>query len=241
MPNSYMQLGPIAFQEYEVPSSIRFGGQHRIAVHTLFGGARTLERLGPADSEIQFEGIFSGPDAESRAMAFDELRLSGTVVWLAWQAFRRLVIVKTFSADYHTPWWISYQVSCVVVTQNLSNIDLPPILAAGLGTDLSNALAAASLSGIGLTSLQGALSPANAAVPGTSDQRGALGTVQTTLTALGSEVDRQSLLVEAPPPEGVNGASLSAYVADLTAAAGGLASAVATRSYVGRIGVHLNG
>lgn len=241
MPNSYMQLGPIVFQEYEVPSSVRFGGRHRVAVRTLSGGARAIERLGPDDNEVQFDGVFSGPDAEIRAVAFDELRLSGQAVWLAWQSFRRLVVVKTFIADYHSPWWISYKVSCVVVRQALSDIVPVPILQGTLGSDLSNALAVASSSGVSITPLQLALSSSNVAIPGTLDQRAALETVEATLGSLNSQIDDQSILVTGPPPADQSVGSLSDYVTNAADSAGILASAAATRCYVGRIGVNLNG
>src|ERR1700722_8425959 len=112
-----MRLGSIDLQDFEVPQSVRFGGRHRLNVHVLAGGRRIVERLGPDDTEIQFRGTFSGPAAESRARAFDNVRLSGEIVWLTWDSFRRQVIIKSFIADYHSPWWISYQISCVVAHQ----------------------------------------------------------------------------------------------------------------------------
>jgi hypothetical protein len=75
-----MRLGSIDLQDFEVPQSVRFGGRHRLNVHVLAGGRRIVERLGPDDTEIQFRGTFSGPAAESRARAFDNVRLSGEIV-----------------------------------------------------------------------------------------------------------------------------------------------------------------
>lgn len=236
-----MQLGPIVLQEYEVPSSIRFGGSQRVAVRTLSGGGRAIEQLGPDDSEIQFDGVFSGPNAEIRAVVFDELRLSGQIVWLAWESFRRLVLVKTFVADYQSPWWIAYKVSCIVVQQALPGISLAPILAGTLSSDLNSALAAALLSGVSLLPLQAALSSSSVAVPGTADQRAALVMVQATLGSLGTQMDDQSILVTAPQPPDLSPRSLSAYTINVAGAAGLLAAAAATRPYVGRIGVNLNG
>jgi hypothetical protein len=236
-----MLLGPIILQDYEVPSSIRFGGSQRVAVRTLSGGGRAIEQLGPDDSEIQFAGIISGPAAEIRAALFDDLRISGQIVWLAWEGFRRLVIVRTFAAEYQSPWWIRYEISCVVVQQNLPGILLASILAGTLASDMNSALAAAVSSGVSVAQLASALSNSNVAVPATADQRTALETVQTTLAVLGTQIGAQSLLVAATPPYGAGPGSLSDYVTGVTSAAGLLAAAAATSPYVGRIGVNLNG
>jgi hypothetical protein len=115
--NSPIRIGPIDLQEFEVPQSLRFGGRHRLVIHTLAGGQRIVERLGPDDSEIQFRGTFSGPFAEARARTFDNLRVSGGIVWLTWESFRRRIIINSFIAYYQTRWWIPYQISCVVVDQ----------------------------------------------------------------------------------------------------------------------------
>jgi len=97
---SPIQLGSINLQDFEIPQTLRFGGRHRLTVHSLANGRRIVERLGPDDDEIRFQGSFSGPTAEGRARAVDNLRLSGEIVWLTWESFRRLTIVKSFTADY---------------------------------------------------------------------------------------------------------------------------------------------
>src|SRR6476620_7719754 len=117
MQTSPIQIGDIDLQDFEVPPSIRFGGSHRVVIHRLSGGGRVLERLGPDDGDIYFSGTFSGLYAEARMRAMDSLRLTGEVVWLTWDAFRYQVVVRTFTANFHSPWWMSYHVSCVVVQQ----------------------------------------------------------------------------------------------------------------------------
>ena len=236
-----MLLGPILLQDYEVPSSIRFGGSQRVAIRMLSGGGRAIEQLGPDDSEIQFSGTISGPAAEIRAALFDDLRMSGQIIWLAWEGFRRQVIVRTFIADYQSPWWIRYEIGCVVVQQALPGILLASVQAGTLASDMNSASAAAVSSGVSVALLASALTSSNVAVPGTADQRTALGAVQTTLAVLATQIGTQSLLVAAAPPYGAGPGSLSDYVSGVTSAAGMLAAAAATSPYVGRIGVNLNG
>jgi hypothetical protein len=113
-----------------------------LAVHNLAGGRRVVERLGPDDGEVTFEGTFSGSNAEARVRALDNLRLSGEVVWLTWESFRRLVVVKSFVAEYHSPWWIPYKISCVVFQQSFATSSQASTLSALISADLGNAVSA---------------------------------------------------------------------------------------------------
>jgi hypothetical protein len=239
--NSPIRLGPINLRDFEIPHSVRFGGRQRLTVHTLAGGRRIVERLGPDDSEIQFEGIFSGPAAVARAQAFDTLRLSGQSVWLTWESFRRQVIVKSFVADYHSPWWIPYQVSCVVVHQARIAAAQASNVIALLSADLSAAMSAAAGSTISLTSLRTVLSNSNAATIGTADQIQASTTVRSTLTAINAQMDQQSATLISPIAPGTNPSDLGQmYISRLTCAAS-LAALVNMRSYIGRIGANIAG
>jgi hypothetical protein len=190
--DSPIQIGPISLQDFEIPSSVRFGGRYRLAVHNLSGGRRIVERLGPDDGEIAFHGTFSGAHAESRVRAFDNLRLSGDIVWLTWESFRRRVVVKSFVADYHSPWWIPYEVSCVVVHQTGVTPAQTATLSALISADLSTALSAVTGSTISLASLQDILSNPNAFTIGTSNRAQAV-------TAVGAMLDNLSRVQERTP------------------------------------------
>lgn len=217
---------------------MRFGGRHRLAIHNLAGGKRVVERLGPDDGEIGFQGIFSGPNAEGRVRAFDSLRLSGAIVWLRCESFRRQVVVKSFIADYQSPWWIPYNASCVVVHQTGAMTDQTSTVSALVSTDLGNALSASADGGISLATLQSALATANALVPGTSDQVRAVTAVEAVRAALNSQIGKQSAQLIAPL--GMDPEALRQTFAVSVSSAGLLAAAVNARSYVGRIGTNLN-
>ena len=224
-----------------MPPSVHFGGRYRLAVHNLSGGGRVVERLGPDDGDIVFEGTFTGAEAESRVRAFDTLRLSGDVIWLTWMSFRRLVIVKSFEAAYHSPWWIPYRISCVVYIQPSPIVLLASNIAASITSDLGTALSSAADSTVSLAPLQSALSVTNAFTAGTSDQMQAASIAAATLATLNQQIALQgSMLMGAIGPE-ASPAALSGGLAVAAASAGTLAAAVATASYVGRIGINLNG
>ena len=241
MQNSPVRLGPINLRDFEVPQAVRFGGRQRLAVHALAGGKRVVERLGPDDDDILFKGTFSGPTAEARARAFDTLRLSGEIVWLTWESFRRQVVVKRFIADYHSPWWIPYEISCLVVRQDRVRGNGGEGVAALVAADLGNALAAASVAGISLMSLQTTLLNGNAAVSGTTGQTQAAAAVYSTLQGLNSQVAQQSAALTNPWPSSGSASAMSASYLSTVSCASSLAAAVNVQGYIGRIGVTISG
>ena len=152
-------LGPVAFEAFEVPARIGFGGQQRIVVHTLPGGARVIDTMGPDDAPIAWSGAFSGRDAAVRARLLDTLRSEGAVWTLAWEAFSFSVVVAEFHAQYERSNWIPYRISCTVLADDAAVLAQAVVSAAGLalqdlataagypGIDTSAAVAALAISG----------------------------------------------------------------------------------------------
>lgn len=109
-----LALGPIAFTTFEIPARISFGGRQQLHVHTLIGGQRVIDAMGADDSLVSWSGVFSGADAVSRARALDALRIAGTEVTLAWDAFLYTVVVSSLTVRFERENWIPYEISCVV-------------------------------------------------------------------------------------------------------------------------------
>jgi hypothetical protein len=186
-----------------------------------------------------FEGTFSGPNAEARVRLFDNLRLSGEIVWLTWASFRRRVIVKNFEADYHSPWWIPYHVTCTVVYQSRAVPTLLSVVGDIISSDLSNAALAVAGSAIDILALQKSLSSPNALTTGTSNQVQAIAAVNLTLGAMNLEIAKQSeRLIRRPASTGNSDVQTKEFET-IVESAGLLAATVTARSYVGRIGTKL--
>lgn len=235
MQNSPIQIGSIDLQDFEIPQSLRFGGRQRVVVHPLAGGGRVVERLGAEDTDIRFRGTFSGVAAETRARSLDNLRMSGQIVWLTWGSYRRQVVVKNFIADYCTPWWIAYELSCIVVYQNPEGLVQLTNVAVLVSADMSNALSAASGTDISLTSLQTALSAPDATIYGTTSQATAIEAGSALLDSLTAQINDQSALLALPAPADATPTGLAALYEWRVRNAGSLAATVNVRSYVGRI------
>jgi hypothetical protein len=169
------------------------------------------------------------------------MRLSGEIVWLTWDSFRRQVIVQDFIADYHSPWWISYRIRCVVAHQAGAGLAESTSIAAIVSADLSSAISAAAGSTMSLTSIQAALSSSNALTAGTADQSQAIAVVGSTIATIEQQINEQSamLIASNPPSESLADVGQS-YVSKVNCAAA-LATTVNVSSYVGRIGVNIAG
>ena len=176
-----LTLGPVAFAGFELPSSITFGGRQRLAIHRLPGGVRIIDALGPDPADLAFSGIFTGPDAADRARLIDTLRMVGQPLPLAWDAFLYTVIVERFEADYRSPWWVPYRISCTVLRDEAAAIvsdfvGLDPALAADL-------LAAGSVAAAATV----AVAAPNATIAGTAAYAAAQASIAATLATLDSQ------------------------------------------------------
>ena len=114
-------IGAITLRDFEVPSTVRFGGSQRLVEHRLGNGRTLIEALGADEGDIAFDGVLSGPEASARARTLDMMRRAGEVVVLAWDSFLHAVIVREFRADYANSTWIPYRLQCAIVPQPTSS------------------------------------------------------------------------------------------------------------------------
>ena len=170
--SDYLQLGPVNFQDFEIPERIRFGGRQRLAVHALPGGVRVIDAMGRDDADVVWSGAFSGPDGADRARRLDLMRAEGGVWTLAWDAFCYLVVIEAFQAVYEHTNWVPYRVVCTVV-QDLAQA--PAMLAASVLTGVVGDLGA--VSAVDTSGALAALAVGGATSPGTGAYAGAVGAV----------------------------------------------------------------
>ena len=78
-----LTLGGVAFQGFEIPDSLNFGGEQALAIHKFPGGSRTVDSMGPDDDDIRWSGRFRGTSAEQRATLLDYMRRQGQQILLA--------------------------------------------------------------------------------------------------------------------------------------------------------------
>jgi hypothetical protein len=242
MTNTTLLLGPVTFQDFEVPCGINFGGRQRLAVHRLPGGVRVIDALGRDDADISFAGIFSGDDATLRARLLDEMRVSGLVLPLTWDVFFYTVIISRFQADYATSNWIPYKITCTVLRDEASAlIEAALSLGASVLSDVNAAITQAAAGGVDISTLQSTLSDPSATIRDTA----AYGTAQSGLSAaqssLSSAVDGAGAAL---PISTINApGSASAGVTNLTTAISAsqqLGQLTIAQAYLGRAATNLS-
>jgi hypothetical protein len=216
--SDYLQLGPVNFQDFELPGRIRFGGAQRMAVHVLPGGARVIDAMGRDDADVAWSGAFSGADAADRARSIDLMRAGGAMWTLAWEAFCYQVVIERFDATYEHSNWVPYRISCKVVQDLAQSVpNLPTSLATGVLADLAAVVGIGTAAAVAALAVSGALSPGTAAYAGAVGAVGAVaGQAQAGMGSAGNS------LLEAQDP------------ASAATAAGQLASYADANGYAGR-------
>ncbi len=220
-----LTLGPVAFAGFELPSSITLGGRQRLAVHRLPGGVRIIDALGPEPADIGWSGIFTGPDAADRARLLDTMRVMGSSMVLSWDAFLYTVVIENFTADYRSPWWIPYRLSCTVL-QDEATLAVSAI--AALAPSLTADLTAAAPYAAAATA---AVNVAGAITAGTSAYTAATVALGDTVSSLNQQISAaESGLQTTDVPTAVSTCGLLAQLTSARAYAGRAARNLADAS-----------
>lgn len=226
-----LTLGGIVFDGFEVPDTIRIGGEQALVVHKLPGGARTIDAMGADDADIPWSGRFRGSEAESRARILESYRKSGQVVLLQWSTYRYQVIVQSFRADYQQPFEIPYTVSCsVVADESVPILSGIPLLDELIGSDLgralglSDSLGVAAISTAMVTVQQGIGTVNTLRNAPSATLSGIAGTIQVAQQAVTSAFTTNTTVVSssAPITAGGNPANMAASLTNQASAFGQL-------------------
>lgn len=216
-------LGPVGFGSFELPERIGFGGGQRVAVHQMPGGVRVVDAMGRDDARITWSGTFSGPDAADRMRLLDALRVAGAALPLSWDAFFYTVVITELAAEYSTPWWIPYRLTCTVVQDEAAAV---VAAVASLATLVANDLAEAAVY-TDVSGPQAALGAEGATTRGTAGYAAALGSAQGVSAGIEAQMDAAGV--------GLGSADLPTAVSS----AGTLAQLSVARGYVARAGLNL--
>jgi hypothetical protein len=215
-------LGGVVLQGFEAPAGFRFGGDQRLAIHQLPGGARVIDAMGPDEADIRWRGFLSGNDAIARARQLDAMRQAGAEITLAWDAACYVVVLSSIRFIYHSAWWIQCDFSCSVVSNNSFGATAA---VAGTVAQITADLASAG-SWVTVGAATNAVSAPGATTAGTQANASAA----VLLGGLRQQIDSGIASSDA---------AMSAQdIPSMAAAAGTLAGLVAARGYVGRAAIN---
>jgi len=230
--SSFLLLGPVLFQHFELPERIAWGGAQRLAVHRLPGGVRVIDAMGRDDRDIAWSGVFSAGDAGLRARAIDLMRAQGWAWPLLWDAFFYSVVISRFDADYSRSNWIPYRITCTVLRDEAEAL---VETAASLGADALADLASADGmgSGIDFSAAIAAFGVDGATTRGSAAYGNAVGALSSSSGQIDSAMTAQEVSLNAAAPD------TAAGLTQATSSAGDLAALSGARGYLRRALVNL--
>lgn len=195
-PDTVLQIADFSFAGDEVPEEIRFGGSQTLSVKRLIGGQKIIDAMGRDDLPLEWSGIFTGPDAVTRARYLDFLRSGGLQQEVTWGELRYKVVVREFVATYQRFYRVPYHISCEVSVDETQPVTTAPPAAidAALQDDMGSANGFGDAIGDGaLSSLLGGLDTAISGV--SSFANAAQSTINSILTPLAAVQGRVSTLI----------------------------------------------
>jgi hypothetical protein len=196
MVDTVLKLEDFAFSRFEIPSKINFGGEQRLAVHELVGGARVVDSMGRSDAPIEWSGLFFGEGALLRALYLDGLRIAGKTVTLEWSGFKYDVVVSSFRGDFERVYQIPYRITCTVVQDKVAPLTFlaDPGVDQALRTDMLDATATGT--GIGDSTLSSLLGTLDATIRTVSNfAKATKTTINSVLTPVAAVQARVNVLV----------------------------------------------
>lgn len=153
-PDFKLVLQDMTFSDMEIPGTINFGGKQILGIHQLPGGTRIIDVMSRDDADIEWEGIFLGPNATPRARQLDFYRATGQQVTLLYNTFQYECVVVDFHADFERFYQVPYRIRLAVII----DLSAPPQLAAQnsifdlLTSDLASVLETGVALGMGIAS-----------------------------------------------------------------------------------------
>lgn len=98
------------FRDLEIPEVIPLGSQQSVVVHTLIGGKRVVDCMGPIPTNPEWAGEFLGKNAVTRARYLKTQCDQATLFTLAWSKFSYVGVIAEFHADFMQETRIPYRI-----------------------------------------------------------------------------------------------------------------------------------
>lgn len=197
-PDTQLVLGDFAFERFEIPEDIDFGGSQIVATHKLVGGKRVLQPMGRDDSDLSWSGLLIGDAALDRARYLDYLRVQGKPLLLAWSELNYQVVITNFKCSFQRFYKLPYTITCEVSQDNTQ--PNPTYFPSGFDESMTDDNASAQSLGVGIgdSALSSLLSGLNAAISTVSSfANAAQSVISSVLTPLAAVQSRVDLLITA--------------------------------------------
>lgn len=246
MTDTPVVLGGVAFQGFEVPNKLPFGGEQDYKVHDEIGNIRVVDAMGPRPGDKSWTGRFRGADAIARAQALDAMRIAGAAVDLSWFGLFYTVLITKFTAETEKFYEVPYSITVCVVDDPAqdggslapasidslvgSDLGILQSIAAGSPADVAGAVSALAASVGSAGTLQGSTAAVIAPV---------LLSAQAATSTISNDIQANDPALDAASPDGQDPAIMSNWLGNMANAAVGQSGLADAFAYSARIALNL--
>jgi hypothetical protein len=156
MADTYLVVGGYTFTGFGVPERINGGGAQQLKVHTMLGGNRVVDALGPNDDAIRFTGRFREASAMQQVALMDAMRIAGAPVTLTYWNLSYTVVISKFTWSFERFYEVPYELECTVVVDQAQSA---PQAAPTLDSSVTQSIRVASQTAGGSTAVNAAIAP----------------------------------------------------------------------------------
>ena len=110
-------LGDLILKTTEKPDFVQHGGGQMLAINTFPGGNVSIQNFGSTYREISWDGWFEGVEAMDRMYKIGNMRQKGNPVIFRTEMYSQLVVIKEFTPDHRTNFFIPFSITLERVVQ----------------------------------------------------------------------------------------------------------------------------
>ncbi len=119
-------LGAITFARFEIPESLPFGASQKTNVHTLVGGQKVIDVLGPMPVNPSWSGYFLNDAGLDRARYLKAQCEAGLPLSFTYSQFSYQVLITSFEARFQAGPYTPYSIALEVIADNTAPITVAP-------------------------------------------------------------------------------------------------------------------
>jgi hypothetical protein len=157
-----LTIGPVSFLDEETPNDLEFSLNQILAIHTLIGGSKTIQALGPNMGDITWKGQLFAGNIQYRIGQLYTLQNTATPTPLTYITYSYQVLIKQFKWKFLHRWRAEYEITVSILQDTSGTYNSTPPVSEDQQINFISAAAQATIATL-LTTDQAGFAAANTA------------------------------------------------------------------------------